>query len=139
MWLSRPIGRGVHAPHELFQLRHEIGDARSCGEFGERRQLLNLRSDTQVRFVDWSHLLQSFQEVAPVEALLDGGVNLPLKEVLFARRLVERAFRPDISVLLTREKQKLRKLLSPFRQVFGIELGEFDLKAGRGDGLRSPP
>ena len=66
MRLFRPIGRGVHTPHELFHLRHELGVAGSCGEFGERRQLLNLRLDSQVRFADCIHLLQSFQEVAPV-------------------------------------------------------------------------
>ena len=38
----------------------------------------------------------------------------------------------------TCEEQKLRKLLSPFWQVFGIELGEFDLKVRRSDGLRPP-
>ena len=128
MWLGRPIGRRVHAPHELFQLRHELVNARSCREFGERRQLLNLRPDTHVCFVDWIHLLQSFQEVAPQEvapvgALPGGGLNVPLKEFLFARLVDERAFSPDISVLLTREKQKLRKLLSPFRQVFGSNSG----------------
>ena len=56
---------GSYAP-ELFQLRVKLRDAGSCGDFGEGRQLLNLRSDTQVRFVDWIHLLQSFQEVASV-------------------------------------------------------------------------
>ena len=61
-----------------------------------------------------------FQEVAPVGAF------------------DERAFGPDISVLVTREEQKLRKLLSPFRQIFGIELWELDLKVRRSDGLRSP-
>ena len=70
MRLSRPIGRGVHTPHELFQLRQELGDAGSCREYGEGRQLLNLRSDTQVCFLDRIHFLQSFQEVAPVAALL---------------------------------------------------------------------
>ena len=123
---------------ELFQLRHELGDACSCGEFGERRQLLNLRSDTQVRFVDWIHLLQSFQKVAPVGALPDSGFNLPLKEFLFARLFNERAFSTDISMLLTREKQKLRNILSPFRHVFGIELRVFHLKVRRGNGLGSP-
>ena len=58
MRLSRPIGGGVHTLHELFQLGHELGDARSSGEFGERRHLVNLRSDTQVRLVDWIRLLQ---------------------------------------------------------------------------------
>ena len=83
-------------------------------------------------------MLQYFHEVAPVVALLDSGLNLPLKEFLFARLFDERAFGPDISVLLTREEQKLRKLLSPFRQVFGIEPGDFDLKVRHSDGLRSP-
>ena len=41
-------------------------------------------------------------------------------------------------MLLTREEQKLGKLLSPFRQVFGIKLGEFDLKVCRSNGLGSP-
>ena len=41
-------------------------------------------------------------------------------------------------MLLTREEQNLRKLLSPFRQVFGIELGEIDLKVHRSDALRPP-
>ena len=40
-------------------------------------------------------------------------------------------------MLVTREEQKLRKFLSPFRQIFGIELGEFDLKVRCRDGLRS--
>ena len=31
----------------------ELGDARSSEEFGERWQFLNIRSDTQVQFVDW--------------------------------------------------------------------------------------
>ena len=139
MWLSRSMGRGVHAPHKLFRLCQEPRDLRSSGEFEPRGQFLNLRSDAQVRFVDWTHLLQSFQEVAPVGALPDGGLNLPLKEFLFARLFDERAFSPDISLLLTHEKQKLGKILSPLRQVFGIKLGEFDLKVRRGDGLRSPP
>ena len=138
MWLSRPIGRGVHAPLELFQLRHELGDARSSKEFGERWQFLNLRSDTQVRFLDWIHLLQSFQEVSPVGTLPDSGFNLPLNEFPFARLFDERAFSIDISMVLAREKQKLRKLLSPLEQVFGIELREFNLMVRRGDGLRSP-
>ena len=47
---------------------------------GERRQLLNLRSDTPVRFVHWIHLLQSFQEVAPVGALKE----FPLHDVLMS-------------------------------------------------------
>ena len=41
-------------------------------------------------------------------------------------------------MLLTREEQKLRKLLSPFRQVFGIKLGEFLPKVCRSDRLSSP-
>ena len=83
-------------------------------------------------------LLQSFQEVRPAGALSDSGLNLPLKEFLFAPLFDERAFGPDINMLLTPEEQKLGKLLSPFRQVFGIEHGEFDLKVRRSDGLRFP-
>ena len=47
--------------------------------------------DTQVCFVDWIHLIQSFQEVAPVGAVPDSGFSLPLKEFLFARLFDERA------------------------------------------------
>ena len=101
MWLSRPIERGDHAPHELCQLRHELGDACSCGDFGLRRQLLNLCSDTHVGFVDRIHLLQSFQQVAPLGALPDSGLNVPLKKFLFERFSNERAFGPYIRVLLT--------------------------------------
>ena len=79
----------------------------------------------------------SFQEVAPVGALPDSGFTLPLKEFLFARGFDERAFSPDISVLLTREKQKLRKLLSPLRKVFEIKLRQFDLMVRRGNALCS--
>ena len=110
----------------------------SCGKFGERRQLLNLRSHTHVRFVGWIHLPQSFQDVAPVGALPDSILNLSLKEFLFAGLFDERALCPDVSVLLTREEQKLRKLLSQFRKVLGIQLGEFDLKVRRSDRLPSP-
>ena len=138
MWLSRPIGGGVHTPHGVLQLRHKLSDTGSCGEFGERRQFLNFRSDTQGCFLDWIHSLQAFQEVAPVGALPDSGLNLPLKEFLFACLFDERAFGPDISMLLTREEQKLGKLLSPFRQVFRLELGELDLKVRRSEGLCSP-
>ena len=67
-------------PHELFQLRHELIDAGSGGEFGERRQLLNLRSGTQVSVVNWIHLLQSLQKIPPVGVLPDSGLNLPRKE-----------------------------------------------------------
>ena len=81
MWLSRPIEGGVHTPNELFQLRHELSDASSCGEFGERRHLLNLRSDIQVRYVDWIHLLQSFQEVARVGVPPTIGLDLPLEKI----------------------------------------------------------
>ena len=129
----------MHWPHELFYLRYELGHAWSCGEFGERRQLLNLRSDTQVHIVDWVQLLLSFQEVAPVGALPDSGLNLPLKEFRFARLFDLPAFSPDITVLLTREKQTPRKIFSSFRQVFGIEPEEVDLKVRRSDGLPSPP
>ena len=83
------------------------------------------------------HMLQSFQEVAPVGALPDSAFDLPLKKFLFAQLFDKRAFRPDISMLLTREEQKLGKLLSPLGQVFQIELGEFDLKVSRSDGLCS--
>ena len=83
-------GRGIHTPHELFQLRHELRDAGSCGGFGERRQLLNLRSDTQVCFVHWILLLQSFGKVVPVGALPDSGLNLPLKEFFFLLNVLNR-------------------------------------------------
>ena len=118
MRLSRPIGRGVNTRHEPSQLRYELGDAGSCGGFGERRQLLNLCSDIQVRFVDLIQLLKLFQEVGAVGALPDSGLNLPLKEFLFTQRFDERAFGPNISMLLTREEPKLEKILVPPGQVF---------------------
>ena len=40
-------------------------------------------------------------------------------------------------MLLTREKPKIGKLLSPLGQALGIELGEFNLKVRRNDGLPS--
>ena len=109
MRLCRPKGRVLHTPHELFQLRHELWNTGSCGKFGAWRQFLNLSSDTQVCFLDWIHLLQSSQEVAPVGALPDSGLDRPLKKYLFAQRFDERAFGPDISMLLTREEQKLEE------------------------------
>ena len=36
MWLCRPVGRGVHSPHQLLQLRHELRNTGSCGEFRKR-------------------------------------------------------------------------------------------------------
>ena len=64
----------------------------------ECRQLLDFGTDTQVRLIEWIHLFQSLQEVAPVGALPDGGLHLPLEKFLFARLLDERALRPDVSM-----------------------------------------
>ena len=61
-----------------------------------------------------------------------------MEEFFFARPSDERASGLDVSILLTREEQKLGKILSPLGQVAGIKLGEFDLKVRRSNGLDAP-
>ena len=122
MRLCRPIGRGAHAPHELFQLRHRLLDMDSCWEFGEWRQLFNLRPDTQVRLIDWVHLLQSFEEVAPARAPPDSALDLPLKKLIFARLFYKRAMGLDISMLLTREEQNSENSSAHSGRFFGANL-----------------